>query len=336
MVENVYSNLKLFQFTENFNGLYLNKILAPVHVRIKPTNVCNHNCWFCAYRVDNLELGEDMNLGDSISQDKMREIVQDLIDMKVKAVTFSGGGEPLIYPHIVETIEKLGMNGIKVATLTNGSKLKNDVAKALAEFATWVRVSMDGWDDESLAIFRKTKKNEFSNIMKNIEDFAKLDSKCELGVSFIINEKNYEHIYDYCKRVGELGVDHVKLSGCVVSNDGEENNRYHEKFKNVVIEQIDRAVADLNTSKFQIINHYHDTEERFGKNYTTCPVAQMLTVIGANCEIYTCQDKAYTQSGRLGSIKERSFREFWFSEENLSKIKSINPQTNCTHHCASH
>jgi len=61
-----------------------------------------------------------------------------------------------------------------------------------------------------------------------------------------------------------------------------------------------------------------------------------LTVIGADCKVYTCQDKAFTEAGTLGSIKERSFREFWFSEENRQRLFSLNPSVECSHHCVTH
>jgi len=59
----------------------------------------------------------------------------------------------------------------------------------------------------------------------------------------------------------------------------------------------------------------------------------MLTVIGADCKIYTCQDKAYTASGTLGDISGQSFREFWYSDENRKNLAAINPNQNCQHHC---
>jgi len=65
-----------------------------------------------------------------------------------------------------------------------------------------------------------------------------------------------------------------------------------------------------------MVNHSHELEGRFEKKYTTCPFLQYLTDIGADCGVYTCQDKAFTKSGMLGSIKEKSFKEFLFSEEN--------------------
>ena len=59
-------------------------------------------------------------------------------------------------------------------------------------------------------------------------------------------------------------------------------------------------------------------------------------MIGANSKVYSCQDKAYTNEGLLGSIENKRFKEFWFSEENYNRIKSINPSVDSTHHCAAH
>jgi hypothetical protein len=133
----------------------------------------------------------------------------------------------------------------------------------------------------------------------------------------------------------DAGVGHVKLSGVVVSNSGAENNAYHARIRDTVSEQIGRATA-LADEDFTLINHYHDLDERFDKSYTTCPYLMFLTVIGADCRVYTCQDKAFTKSGTLGSIQDRGFRDFWFSEENRRRLFEINPANECTHHCVSH
>ena len=37
-----------------------------------------------------------MNEKDGIPEPKMMEIIEDIIEMKVKAVTLSGGGEPFL------------------------------------------------------------------------------------------------------------------------------------------------------------------------------------------------------------------------------------------------
>lgn len=331
----LYSQLKFLRFTEHLAALTEKRVVAPVHVRIKPINHCNHNCWYCAYRVDNLQLGDGIDLTDVIPAAKMEEIVEDLIEMGVKAVTFSGGGEPLLYKTLPETVERLAGAGIKVATLTNGANLKGRVADAFAKYGTWVRISMDGWDDESYSASRGAKPGEFTRLMNNIRAFTSRGSQCVLGVSFIVGKDNHQHIHDVAAMLKAAGVNHMKVSGAVVDNSAGGNNAYHAEIKEEVARQIDRAKT-LEDGTFTVLNHYHDLEDRFEKTYTTCPFLQFLTVIGADCTVYTCQDKAFTESGTLGSIKDRRFKEFWFSDENRERLFTFDPSRNCAHHCVAH
>ena len=76
-----YSSLKALRFPEQLRALSEDGLAAPVHIRIKPINACNHHCWYCAYRADNLELGSKMELRDKIPDAKMDEIVGDIIAM---------------------------------------------------------------------------------------------------------------------------------------------------------------------------------------------------------------------------------------------------------------
>ncbi|MBT4769360.1 MAG: radical SAM protein [Rhodospirillaceae bacterium] len=331
----LYSSLKPFRFPGHLEAIRERRLLAPVNIRIKPMNHCNHDCWYCAYRVSNLQLGEDMDVKDQIPRDKMFEIVDDIVDMGVKAVTFSGGGEPLLYKPLPEVIEALAKGGVKIGSLTNGSNLKGKVADAFAKHATWVRVSMEGWDGPSYAKARRIGEDAFDKLIINMRDFIARQSKCVLGVSLIIGEDNHTHVSDICALLKDVGVNHVKLVGAITSNDGAEFNDYHRKLKPRIDEEIELAKA-LATEGFAILDHYHEMEERFDRPYTICPNIQFNPVIGGDCVVYTCHDKAFTKDGTLGSIKDRSFKDFWFSEENRERVYAINPQIHCPHHCADH
>ncbi|MBF0180425.1 MAG: radical SAM protein [Magnetococcales bacterium] len=332
----LYSSHKFIHFPEHLRALREQRVMAPIHIRIKPTNHCNHNCWYCAYKVDNLHLGEEMVESDAIAPEKMHEIVTDILDMGVRAVTFSGGGEPLLYKPLPEVVERLASGGVRVAALTNGSNLKGRMADAFARHGTWVRISMDGWDDASYAAARGLRDTDpFTQLMRNIEAFTARDTRCVLGVSFIVTEVNCDHLQEVCARLKAAGVNHVKLSGVVVANDGAGNNEYHNRLRERVAGQI-RAAMALSDASFTVLDHYHELEDRFDKEYTTCPYLPYLTVIGADCGVYTCQDKAYRQSGLLGWIRERTFKAFWFSKENRQRIFSLDPSRECRHHCVTH
>ncbi len=333
---NVYSDLKFLRFGDRLEAVHERRLVAPVHVRIKPINRCNHDCWYCAYRVSNLKLGDKMREDDKIPEDRMMMIADDLVSMGVKAVTFSGGGEPLLYRPLPRVIQRLAFGGIRIGALTNGSNLQGAMADAFASYGTWVRVSVDAWDDSSYRQSRGLRGDAFSRLLDNLKAFSARRSKCSLGVSFIISQDNYTYIPNVCRQFKEAGVQHLKLSGVVIANDVAANNKYHQEIAPAVAVQIASARAELEDEGFKLVDHYHELETRFDKAYSICPFMQFLTVIGADECVYSCQDKAYSEDGRLGSFAASSFKEFWFSEENRRRVWNLNPSVQCRHHCVAH
>lgn len=332
----IYTPLKMFHYTDKLDSLPADvaDVKPPLHIRIKPTNACNHRCSYCAYREDHLQLGKDMVEKDYIPRGKMMEIIDDCAAMGVKAITFSGGGEPLYYKYILDTVKKLSDTDIKFASLTNGSRLEGEIAEVFAEKGTWLRISMDGWDDQSYVDYRNTKFGEYTRITNNIKNFKKLNGKCFLGVSLIIGSGNHHKIYEMTKVMKDLGVDSVKIAPCVVSNDGRENNEYHKPFFDAAKEMSIRTKSELEGKGFEVFDSYHALDAKFLKNYTWCPYLQILPIIGADLNVYSCQDKAYNlDSGVVGSIKDKGFREFWM--DGKEKFFHINPAKDCNHHCVS-
>lgn len=328
-----YSSTKVFHFSDKVNSLPFatGQVLPPLHVRIKPTNRCAHNCWYCAYKADSLQLGSDMNKRDDIPLDKMLEIITDLDRMGVSAVTFSGGGDPFYYPHLKETLLALVDTDIKFASLTNGAKLKGELADIFAEHGSWLRVSIDGWDAASYAKYRGVSEKEFPKVMNNLAAFAKKDGNCFLGVSLIVDQDNAGHLNEFVGSLKDTGVDSVKISPCIVSNDGRENNRYHEPIYRRVREQVNTAIQNYADADFEIFDAYHELDEKFTKAYDWCPYVQVLTVIGADQKVYSCQDKAYNEKGELGDIRQQSFADFWMSDKN--NFFKVKPSRDCNHHC---
>jgi len=271
---------------------------------------------------------------DYIPKEKLMEIIEDLVEMGAKSVTFSGGGDPFCYPYLLEIVKKLSKTPVKFAALTNGAKLEGELAKIFANHASWLRISMDGWDDESYSSYRRVPIGEFSKVMSNMSNFKKLSGRCYLGAVLIVDKNNASHIYEFIKQLKCVGVDSLKVSACIVSNDGAENNSYHQPIFEKIKGQVKKAIETLVDDEFEIFDAYHALDDKFKKEYNWCPYLQILPVIGADQNIYSCQDKAYNlKEGLIGSIKNKRFKDFWFS--NKSKFFKINPSLHCNHHCVS-
>ena len=247
------------------------------------------------------------------------------------AVTFSGGGDPFCYAHLKAAAEALAKTPVRFAALTNGSRLEGELAALFSRHATWLRVSMDGWDDESYASYRGVKAGEFTKVVDNMKRFKALGGPCYLGVSLIVDRQNVAHIRDFMALMKDIGADSVKISPCIVSNRGAENAAYHKEFFSMAREQVGLAKA-LEGPGFEVCDSYHALEEKFTKRYTWCPYLQILPVIGADQNVYPCQDKAYNLAeGRIGSIKDKRFKDFWF--DGKDKFFRIDPSCLCDHHC---
>lgn len=329
-----YSNLKIFHHTKLLEKLNRGERIAPVYIRIKPTNKCNENCYYCHYKNSYLTLDE-YNPKDFIPREKMIEIVSDMKEMGVKAVTFSGGGEPTLYPYINETMEKILEYGIDLSIITNGLLLKDHTADILTK-AKWVRVSIDSCDDALYSKLRGVPLGTFSKLCTNIEAFARnKNTDCELGVNFVVGAENYGCIYNMAKLMCDLGVNHVKFAPAINNN----TEKYHESFKEQVMNDLMRA-KELETDSFRIIDLYTTDFKRvqngnmiFERVYENCYIKNFVCAIAANSKVYYCHDKAYLSNGKIGDLTKRSFKELWFSKEVTQKFKEFNAQKLCNEHC---
>jgi MoaA/NifB/PqqE/SkfB family radical SAM enzyme len=329
-----YNSLKPIWHRDKLKSFVDGKITAPIYIRIKPTNHCNHHCFYCAYDPDfDYILSERFKRQDEIPLEKMREILADLKEIGVKAVTFSGGGEPLIYPHIEETMEKILEYGIDLSIITNGQELRDKKAELLAR-AKWVRISLDASDSKTFAEIRRVSEDLFNQLIENIKNFSKIKNpSCEFGINFVVNHKNADKVYDSIKFFRDLGVNHIKITPLYTPDGFVE---YHAPFKEEVIEQIKRAKQELTTDSFAVFDTYENDfslSSTSTRGYKKCLMMQTVPVIAADSCVYFCHDKAYAESGILGSLKDQSLKDLWFSEEAAEIFKNFNPQKSCRHHC---
>lgn len=345
MKSNKYSNYKILSFPDKVASFTQENITAPIYVRIKPINLCNHGCFFCVYSTgfrvkDGGEkqhiisgMHQGMSEKDLISLVKMNEILDDLARIGTKAVTYSGGGEPLMHPDIVKIMEKTLHNSLDLSVITNGQNLVKEKAEVLSD-AKWVRISMDYTSPTQMKRFRNIPEKSFKSIINNIYNFAKIKSKdCDLAVNYIVHQENCEDLFNFAKLLKENGVENIRFSPMYNKNFYD----YHSKFDDVVKEQLKKIANELQDSKFSVNSSYdiqNSGSHSSIRSYTQCYIMQTVPVIGADLGVYACHNKAYDKSGLIGSIKNISFSELWFKKETGIFIRNFNPKLSCMHECS--
>lgn len=345
MTTNRYSDEKILAHPEKIAAFRAGRITAPLYVRIKPTNRCNHACRFCTYSdgtkrsrddaAQHLQTGMHTAMveRDQMPLPKALELLEDLAAMGTKALTFSGGGEPLYHPEIEAIIARAKTLDFDYSIITNGQLLTGRRAHLLM-FAKWVRVSIDYTSAEQMAASRHVAPRLFDEVMINLCEFAaKKPATCDLGVNFIVTRYNCENLVPFAAELKARGVQNVRFSPVYVENFAE----YHAPIAASVRAQLAAAQA-LCTGGFSINTTYDLTSP--GKSpvrpFTRCLYAQTVPVVGADLGVYACHNTAYSAHGRIGSIAAQSFRELWFSEATAAWFRQFNPSCVCKHECANH
>lgn len=331
-----YSNLKVLYHTDRIEKLQNGERCAPVYVRLKPTNRCNQKCYYCFYdnensKNNNVYSERELNRKQEIPWDKMKELICDFAEMGVKAVAFSGGGDPLCYPQILQTVGLLRSNKIDFALITNGQALTYEKACEFKD-AKWLRISIESSNPDTYQKIRGV--NTYHSVIENIKQFAEVKNKeCALGVNCVVNKYNYNELYDLCGIMKNAGVENIKFSPV---NDGLDIVENNKSIYRVVAEQIERAKKEFEDETFSIIDKYTaeiKLREAYEKDYSYCWIGELFTIVAADQNVYHCIDKAYIESGKIGSIKNQSFKKMWYSEETTQRLKHYDIAKECNFRC---
>jgi len=328
-MQNKYSDTKIVWFSNKLQSFRKNVLVAPIYVRVKPTNRCNQSCHFCVYK-NSYGMHETFKQVDELSTKKLIELYKDFKDIGVKATTLSGGGEPLLHPEIDKIMQVILDYNIDLSIITNGTFLKDKSAELLTH-AKWVRVSVNYSDFKMFAKTRSKAKYQYLSIVKNIENFAKVKPKtCDLSINYIIDKYNYNQLLQAAKFYKELGVEIIRFSPVWMPDF----IHYHSKLKDKVEKQLIQARYLLQNNNFKIFDSYNVSINPKIRDYSRCFIIETIPVIGADGNVYTCHNKAYDNTGLIGSIKNRTFSSLWFSKETQNFFETFNAKETCKHQCA--
>lgn len=117
---------------ENFSKFIREQKIYPINIEISPSHTCNASCPWCFYAGTHVK----KNIG-MMDTDLWRTLIKDLSQLKVKAITYTGGGEPTLHPDFPEMVQLGYELGLKQGLFTN-ALLTPKYDPFLFE---WIRVS---------------------------------------------------------------------------------------------------------------------------------------------------------------------------------------------------
>lgn len=302
---NEFSSLKAAWHLERIAALRDGKDIVPAHVQLILSDLCNQDCHFCAYRMEGGFTSKYFggNPARFIPTAKAIEILDDCAALGVKAIEFTGGGEPTVHKDCLAIIAHAQSLGLRTALVTNGVRLKPHPA---LEALTWLRVSLDAGTAETYERIRRSK--AWSTVLRNLEYIGSLNGPY-IGVGFVVTRENWHELRAACEIAKRCCVPYVRVSA-MFSESGAD---YYAGLE----EQIDaeRARArELVDGTFKLVDFFGnriDDLKQAAPDYSFCGYQQFVTYIGGDQKVYTCCTNAYTPHGEIGDLRERRFAD-WF------------------------
>lgn len=109
-------------------------------MEIEFSRICNFRCTYCYVPGQ----GE---CGNELSRDEIKNIILQAKELGARKIIILGG-EPSIYPHLVEMLRFLGKEKLEIEMFTNGTGINRELAAVLAEEKVRVVLKLNSRDED--------------------------------------------------------------------------------------------------------------------------------------------------------------------------------------------
>lgn len=300
--------------------LRFSKVSSPMVVW-NTTKKCNLRCVHCYLNAGEAENGE-------LSTREAMNLIEDLAEIKIPLLVFSGG-EPVLREGIYELNEYAMELGIRTILSSNGALITRQVAKKIKDSGfAYVGISLDG-SKEAHDRFRGVD-GAFEQSIKGLRNLMEVG--VDTGVRFAITHQNYYELPKVLEIVKKEGVPRFSVFQLVYAGRGREIinwdifNEERRKVMDYIIrmakenEQINIVTADNYADGIYLLKHVTENEperarevEKLLAMQSGCPAGDKLANVDNMGNVHLCP---YWQSRIIGNIREQSFGDIWFNEDN--------------------
>lgn len=297
-------------------------------VEMDLTNRCQLKCKFCTFKY--------IDDRSDIDTEKAEKAIFDMAKMGVKAINFTGGGEPTLHKDFNRIVLFAKRCGLDVGLFTNGFNLSIGACDAILSSCHWVRISVDASDNSEFENI-KCVKNGFSKVEDSIrlllDRKAVLNSKTDIGVGYVITQDNYNHIYDFAKyflKEDFRGLKYIQYKP-MIDNCFEDNHIERRWWKEEVEPLL---LKSMELDNRVVINYYkfNDLVSDIEREYDVCYGHSFSPCLGATGDLWVCTHLRNIDGYSFGNINTQDFEEIWKSQNREKVVKNIDI-SRCQKYC---
>jgi len=316
-----FTPLKLLRHGDRVEAMLRGETVFPISVELDLSNKCPHDCPFCSFGTSASQ-GYRQQYWVTFPTPRIYTLLEELKEVGVKSVTFTGGGEPLVHRAAASIFEKATQVGLQWGVVTNGYLLRGDVASWIAKHATFVRVSLDAGSAETHAFTHGLPPGQFqfSIILDQMRHCRELAGpRLTIGAGYCVMEETWREIYRAAQLVKEHGGNYLEVRPTFPTEwrgDGWGQALQPESVE-AAKHEIAHAKTHLNDDTFQVIGMV----ERFDllahphKTYDQCRIGPLMTVIGADARGWHCCVMRGQEGFSWGDVKAQSFKQAWLAAQ---------------------
>lgn len=316
-----FQPLKLLRHSDRIESMIRGDVVWPVSVELDLSNTCNHGCPWCSFN------GFRQDNWVQWPTDRAFSLLTELAECGVKSITFTGGGEPLTHRDASRLFRHCYDLGMQFGVVTNGRLLTGPARAVIAQYATFVRISLDAGTTQTHQMLHATAKPEFDAILQNIAETRKLSGqRLTIGAAFCVFDCNVDEIERAAQQVEEAGADYLEVRPVFPTEwrGGGFARALSDANVDRAQQALDRA-RDVAPAGFQIIGMIQRFDALRGadKGFSACHIGPLTTVINADGYIYHCCIQRGMPNFRAGSVLTDSFKSVWMNAQHRQMIGDI-------------
>lgn len=171
------------------------ELFLPMKVYVYVTNHCHYSCDYCFLKEQ--ELLNTLHM----STDTLANVLSYLEEYQVSLVAICGG-DPFVYPHLIDFVQKLSEHRNYPMIATNAVDVTYEYLKKLKKVGIrYLQIGIDSISEDKNENFKEN--GHVAKVEKSITYLKNLGIK--YGIASCINNKNVsflEDIVDYSKKIG--------------------------------------------------------------------------------------------------------------------------------------
>lgn len=302
----------------NNNFISRDCISFPRTVYWECTQRCNFNCIHCYSSSDFGSKDNELGFG------QVKKLIRELSAKGTEFLSI-GGGEPLLYPHIIDVVEYATKNSVSIEISTNASLVTDDIINSLKETGLkFIQVSLDGATSETYSKIRKG-----GNLATTIRNIKKLSKHFTVSTCMVVNRLNYLEIESVIDLSIKLGVKFFRIIPFMevgrASAMGELQLKKSE-FRDIYRMIIDKRKKVDGKIFIQLNENLVVPDKKniswMPNNHFGCSAGRTTCGIDSYGNVYPCSYMVFDELA-CGNIKDKSLGEIWKNSSVMKEIRKI-------------